>query len=168
MSEQMEEFSAAHGYAYIEARLSACFSSEELITEIKFGESKSAHVNLNRDGLMQTTFIDRQAAEDFLRRVLEAAHKPEVLAGTRMTTWYHVILRWKNLSLGEYPVFGQVEFKGNELPTEELEKLLPGLKGQAGEKLKSLLEKGLHCRALEIYRLVSEFTKSNAYLKRIE
>jgi len=123
-------------------------------------------VNVNRDNLMQTMFVERLVAEDFLRRILEAAHKPEVLAGTRMTTWHHANLRWKNLSLEEYAPFGQAGFKANELPVEELQKWLPDLKGQDAERLRSLLQQGIHCRALEIHRIVSEFTTAVTYLRR--
>jgi len=125
-------------------------------------------VSVNRDRLMQTAFVERRAAEDFLRRVLEAAHKPEVLAGARMTTWYHANLRWKNLTPGGYAVSGQAAFKSNELPTAELQGLLPDLKGRDAERLKSLLEKGVHCRAIEVYRIVSEFAEAVTYMRRAD
>ena len=162
----MDQFSANNGYAYIETGLSACFSSEAITVEIKFGESEPAMVNVSRDKLMQTTFVERVVAEDFLRRVLEAAHKPEVLAGARMTTWHHANLRWKNLSLEAYAPFGQASFKANELPAAELQELLPSLKGQDAERLRSLLQQGIHCRAIEIHRIVSEFTTAVTYMRR--
>ena len=162
----MDQFSANNGYAYIETGVSACFSSEEITVEIKFGESEQVMVNVNRDKLMQTMFVERPVAEDFLRRVLEAAHEPEVLTGTRMTTSHHANLRWKNLSFEEYAPFGQAGFKANELPAADLQELLPSLKSPDTERLRSLLQQGIHCRAIEIHRIVTEFTTAVTYLRR--
>ena len=120
MSEQETEFSAGNGYAYIETGISGCFSHKEITVEIKFGSSNHVMVSINREKLMQTRFMERRIVEGFLRQVLEAAYRPEVLANSRMTTWHHANLRWKNLSLDNYDSFGQLVFKANELPTEEL------------------------------------------------
>lgn len=167
MSDKENQNSVRFGYAYIETGIVGCFSRDDFIVELKFSETDSVASNIVRDKIMQSVFLERVEAENFLIKILEAAHKPEVLSDTRSTTWYYAKARWKNLAFVEGGLLGSIDVKSSELPTEEIESSLEDFKDPARvQELQQLLAKGLHRRAIEIHRQVEAFAKAKCYLEQ--
>ncbi|HEX8457726.1 MAG TPA: hypothetical protein VF656_10555 [Pyrinomonadaceae bacterium] len=167
MREEKYLNSVGFGFAYIEAGIVSCFSRADLIVEMKFSEAGKVAANIVRDEIMQTVFLERAEAENFLSRILEAAQKPEVLSDTRSTTRYYAKARWKNLGFVAGGLMGSIDVKSSELPTEEIERFLADLKDAAKiQEVRGLLARGLHRRAIEIHREVEAFAKAKSYVER--
>ncbi len=167
MSEEGNLNSASFGYAYIESGVVGCFSREEFVVELKFSEVGQVAANIVHNRTMQTVFLERTDAQYFLSAILEAAQKPEVLSGHRCTTWYYVKAYWKNLGFAEGGLLGSIDVKSSELPIEEIERFLTNLENtEEDQKIRELLSKRLHRRAIEIHREVEKFAKAKSYLER--
>lgn len=151
------------GVARIETGLKGCFSADRLTVELEFDETDKAAVKIRRGEKISEITVQRVAAELFLSQIIAAADKPEVLSDSHRTTYYFAHAEWRDLNFMGGRSSGEIRTSSNEWTTEQIEKTVPEIKDAAfRDKVRMLLAKGLHRRAIEIYLQTENF--ANGYL----
>ena len=145
----------------IQANLFACFSEVRLTVDITFNPDQFPWVVATQNTEM---IFDGQLSSDrvtaFLDEVFQAAAKPERVTGERITTHYEATLNWHNSPIPGLEASGHLYFKGHDLPEELIRETLPKLKGETAQRIKELLEVGLHCRPMVIFSIVHTFLEN--------
>lgn len=142
----------------IEANLFACFSEVRITVDITFNPDQFPWVVATQN---TEPIFNGQLSSDrvtaFLDEVFQAATKPERVTGERITTHYEATLNWHNYPIQGLEASGQLYFKGHDLPEELLRDNLHRLKGETAQRIKELLEVGLHCRPMVIFSIAHTF-----------
>ncbi len=162
MNVTLDQFqnSANYGYAHIEIGTKGSFPVPPLTVELKFSETREVAVIISDGPTRQNFSIERAEAERFLSKIIAAANKPEVLSKTYGMMQYFANVEWRNLDFIEGEHSGGIQVFSNELPTEQIEGVLPKIKDASiAENLRKLLDKCLHRRAIEINLETSAFVK---------
>ncbi|MBI4749950.1 MAG: hypothetical protein HY774_15800 [Acidobacteria bacterium] len=145
----------------IEANLFACFSEVRITVDITFNSDQFPWVVATQN---TEPIFDGQLSSDrvtaFVDEVFRAAAKPERVTGARITTHYTARLDWKNYEIQGFGDSGHLEFAGRDLPEEVHRGYLPLLKGETTQRIKELLEVGLHCRPMAIFSITHTFLKN--------
>lgn len=145
----------------IKANLFACFSEVRITIDITFNSDQLPWVVAIQD--RETVFDAQLSSErviDFLDEIFQAAAKPERVTGERITTHYEATLSWHNYPIPGLEASGQLYFKGHDLPEELLRENLHLLKGETAQRIKELLEAGLHCRPMAIFSIAHTFLEN--------
>ena len=162
MNEILEQFqnSANYGYAHIEIDLIESFLNAPLTVELKFDETDEVAVIILKRETRQKFSLKRAEGKRFLSKIIAAANKPEVLSKTYSMMQHFANAEWRNLDFIEGEHSGVIRVFSNELPTEQIEGLLPTIKdASVAADLQKFSDKGLHRRAIEIHRETTAFVK---------
>ncbi|HNG94136.1 MAG TPA: hypothetical protein PLB32_15145 [Acidobacteriota bacterium] len=158
MAQQIESIRSK---VVIEANLFACFSEVRITVDITFHSDQLPWVVATQN---RETIFDGQLPSErvtvFLNEVFQAATKPERVTGERITTHYEATLNWHNYPIPKLEASGQLHFKGHDLPEELLRENLHRLKGETAQRIKELLEVGLHCRPMVIFSIAHAFLEN--------
>lgn len=162
MNEMLDQFqnSANYGYAHIEIGTKGSFIVPPLTVEMRFGETSEVAVMVSEGITRQKFSVERAEAKRFLSKIIAAANKPEVVSKAYSMMQHFANAEWRNLDFIEGEHSGVIQVFSNELPTEQIEGLLPTTKdASVAADLRKLLDKGLHQRAIEIHRETTAFVK---------
>lgn len=158
MAQQIESIRSK---VVIQANLFACFSEVRITVDITFNPDQFPWVVATQN---TEPIFNGQLSSDrvtaFLDEVFQAATKPERVTGERITTHYEATLNWHNYPIQELEASGQLYFKGHDLPEELLRDNLHRLKGETAQRIKELLEVGLHCRPMVIFSIAHTFLEN--------
>jgi len=90
--------------------------------------------------------------------------KPQVSSESHCTIYYSSDVEWRNLQFVDGEPSGKINTRSNEFSLEALKEAAAEIKdAKMRERAQTILAKGVHRHALEIYFSVKDFAKN--YLK---
>lgn len=145
----------------VEAGSKGCFSSEVIRVELKGSDRENVDLYITTEGNCDHLEILPSRALEFIRAILEAATKPEVLAGGRSTTRYEASVEWRDLGSKS----GNLRFRSNDEGPALAELISESHWKERAEQLGESFPGSLHCTPFEIYELCVAFQQELAHAR---
>lgn len=151
-----------HPYFRVNISRGSCYGSSVVTVEIKFETGEKAATEFSEGFKKKIILLERAEAENFLRKISDIIEKPEVLTDLRSANArYHAEIEWRDIDFIKNEKYGEFKAFSNEWFIDQIEEFIEfeAETTETAERFQKILETDPHRHALEIYRLVKDFSR---------
>jgi hypothetical protein len=142
---------AAEGELTVTAGLMACFSDEQHRFVLSWSPS-GAKLSIDPDPAIA---MDRAAVSRLVRRIVDAASRPEVSSGAQSTTGYAASLRWSRVAPDGARAHGEISFSSRDMHPDRVREIV-----KDRPDLQAMVPADAYAPAIALLALAQEITRA--------
>lgn len=138
-----------------------CYGSPAVTVEIKFDSGEKVLCEFSEGFKKKSVLLECAVVENFLTKIFEIIEKEENLTDLRSVTSYHAEIEWRNIDFINTENSGVFKAYSNEWFVDQIEEFIEyeAETPESRERFQQILETKPHRHALEIYRVVKDFSR---------
>ncbi len=138
-----------------------CYGSPAVTVEMKFDSGEKVLCEFSEEFKKKNILLERPVVENFLTKIFEIIEKEEILTDLRSVISYHAEMEWRNLDCVKTENTGVFKSFSNEWFVDQIQECIEyeAETPEIAERFQKILDTKPHRHALEIYRVVKDFSR---------